>query len=104
MTDDRFEKEVLQSPGLKLVDFWAEWCGPCRILAPTIDSLAQEYSGKVGVHKLDVDANPQTAAKYGIRGIPTVLFFKDGQLVDQVVGAQPKEVFVQKISKFQAAQ
>ena len=100
LTDDGFEKEVLQSSRLSLVDFWAEWCGPCKVLGPAIDSIAHEYADSVGVFKLDVDANPLTPARFQIRGIPTVLFFKDGKLVDQIVGAQPREVFTQTIEKY----
>lgn len=101
ITDSEFEKQVLQSKGLKLVDFWAAWCGPCRAIAPTIESIASEQSDKVGVFKLDVDSNTQTPAKYQIRGIPTVLFFKDGVVVDRIVGAQSKDVFLQTIAKHQ---
>ena len=103
LTDDSFEKEVLSSPGLSLVDFWAEWCGPCKVLGPTIESIAHEYSGSVGVFKMDVDVNPETPARFNIRGIPTVLFFKNGQLVDQIVGTQPKEVFSKTIEKHRGA-
>jgi thioredoxin 1 len=103
LTDDGFEKEVLQSKGLSLVDFWAEWCGPCKVLGPTIDSIAREYADTIKVFKLDVDANPQTPTQFHIRGIPTVLFFKDGKLVDQLVGALPKEIFSKTIQKHQGA-
>jgi thioredoxin 1 len=103
LTDDAFEKEVLQAKGLSMVDFWADWCGPCKLLAPTIDALAREHEGSVQVFKLDVDANPRSAARFGIRGIPTVLFFKDGTLVDQLVGAQPREIFAKTIAKHQSA-
>jgi thioredoxin 1 len=99
LNDGEFEKQILQSKGLKLVDFWAEWCGPCRALAPTIDALADEYKGKLDVFKMDVDANPATPTRFHIRGIPTVILFKDGQVVDQLVGAQPKDAFVASISK-----
>ena len=98
-TDQTFESEVLESPGLSLVDFWAEWCGPCKALSPTIERLASEHAGRLNVFKLDVDANPETPARYGIRGIPTVLFFKDGRLVDQLVGAHPKDTIDQAIAK-----
>lgn len=101
LTDEQFEKEVLQAPGLSLIDFWAEWCGPCKVLGPTIDSIANEYSGSVNVFKMDVDSNQQTPAKFQIRGIPTVLFFKDGKLVDQLVGAHPRETLVKTIAKHQ---
>jgi thioredoxin 1 len=89
-TDAAFDAEVLQSTQPVLVDFWAEWCGPCRQMAPTIDVIASEYSGKVKVGKLDVDSNGQTAMRYGIRGIPTLLLFKGGQVVEQRVGAAGK--------------
>ena len=103
LTDDRFEKEITESKGLSLVDFWADWCGPCHALAPTIESLAEEHSDKISVFKLDVDSNPNTPQKFQIRGIPTVLFFKDGVLVDRLVGAHPKEVFLKTIEKHQGA-
>ena len=89
-TDTNFENDVLKSNVPVLVDFWAEWCGPCRALAPTIDELAKEFAGKVKVVKMNVDENPNTPGKFKIRGIPTLLLFKNGQLVDQLVGAHPK--------------
>lgn len=98
VTDATFQEEVESNSGLTMVDFWAVWCGPCRIVAPVVEQLAGEYGEKgLKVGKLDVDENPQTAARYGIRSIPTVLFFKDGEVVDRVVGAMPKPVFEQKI-------
>ncbi|HSG49211.1 MAG TPA: thioredoxin [Longimicrobiales bacterium] len=98
VTDATFQEEVESNSGLTMVDFWAVWCGPCRIVAPVVEQLAGEYGDKgLKVGKLDVDENPQTAARYGIRSIPTVLFFKDGEVVDRVVGAMPKPVFEQKI-------
>jgi thioredoxin 1 len=103
LTDDGFEKEILESEGLSLVDFWAEWCGPCKTLGPTIESIAEKHVGSVNVFKLDVDANPKTPAQFQIRGIPTVLFFKDGKLVDRLVGAQPEETFLRTIEKYQGA-
>jgi thioredoxin 1 len=103
LSDDGFEKELLQTSGLSLVDFWAEWCGPCKALGPTIESIAEEYAGSVNVFKMDVDANPQTPAKFSIRGIPTVLFFKNGKLVDQLVGNHPRETIVKTIQKHQGA-
>jgi thioredoxin 1 len=90
VTDATFAAEVEQRQGLSLVDFWAEWCGPCRMIAPAVEQLATEYAGKVRIAKLDTDANPRTMAKFGVRGIPALLFFKDGKLVDQVVGAVPR--------------
>jgi thioredoxin 1 len=89
-TDSGFDQDVLQSDKPVLVDFWAEWCGPCRMLGPTIDTLATEYDGKAKVGKLDVDNNQQTAFRYQVRGIPALLLFKGGKVVDQRVGAVPK--------------
>ncbi len=90
VTDADFESEIEKHQGLAVVDFWAEWCGPCRIIAPIVDQLAAEYQGKAKVAKLDVDTNQRTAMKYNVRSIPTVLFFKNGKLVDQVIGAVPR--------------
>ena len=87
VTDADFETEIERHDGLAVVDFWAEWCGPCRIIAPIVEQLAVEYEGKAKVTKMDVDANQRTTMKYNIRSIPTVLFFKNGKLVDQVIGA-----------------
>jgi len=88
--DDQFEVEVLQSDKPVVVDFWATWCGPCIMMAPVIEELATDYDGKAVIAKLDVDANPETAAKYGIRSIPTMVYFKGGEIVDKVVGASGK--------------
>ena len=90
LTDDTFEKEVLQSPDPVLVDFWAPWCGPCRMLAPVVEELAEEYSGKAKIAKLNTDESPNTATKYNISAIPTMLFFKGGQVEKQIVGVQSK--------------
>ncbi|MGE5682422.1 MAG: thioredoxin [Bacillota bacterium] len=96
-TDANFESEVINSDVPVIVDFWATWCGPCRMIAPIIEQLASEYEGKVKVGKLDVDDNQQTAIKYGVRSIPTVLFLKGGKVVDTIIGAVQKPQFVQKI-------
>lgn len=98
-SDDNFETEVLQSDLPVLVDFWAEWCGPCRMLAPTVEAIADEYTGRVKVFKMDVDANPNTPPKFQIRGIPTVILFKGGKVVDQLVGNMPKDAFAQLLNK-----
>lgn len=92
-TDATFDKEVINSEVPVLVDFWAEWCGPCRMMGPTVDQVAKDYTGKVKVGKLDVDSNQGTAARYGIRGIPSLLLFKGGKVVDQKVGAIGKPEF-----------
>ena len=96
-TDDNFEAEVLKSETPVLVDFWAAWCGPCRMIAPIVEELANEYEGKVKVGKLDVDSNQQTAIKFGVRSIPTVLVFKGGELKDTIIGAVSKKAFVDKL-------
>lgn len=90
VTDADFEAEIEQYDGLAVVDFWATWCAPCRLIAPALDQLAQEYAGKAKVAKLDVDTNIKTATRFNVRSIPTILFFKDGKIVDQVIGAVPK--------------
>ena len=96
-TDSNFQNEVLTSDKLTVVDFWAEWCGPCRAIGPVIDELSKEYEGKVNVGKVNVDENPQVSTNYGITSIPAILFIKNGQVVDKLVGAQPKNNFVKKI-------
>lgn len=95
--DDNFEKEVLQSDIPVLVDFWAEWCVPCKMVEPVVDQIAQEYVGKLKIGKVDVDGNPGISMKYGIRSIPTLLIFKNGQPVDQIIGAVPKKNIMQKL-------
>ena len=97
-TDDNFEQEVLKSDKPVIIDFWAIWCGPCRLIAPIIEELANEYEGKVKVGKLDVDSNQQTAIKYGVRSIPTLLIFKDGAVKETIIGAVPKPHIVEKLN------
>jgi len=98
-TDQNLETDVIKNSGLTMVDFWAEWCGPCKALGPTIDALADQYSGRVKVFKLNVDENPDAAQRFRIRGIPTTLFLKNGEIVDQLVGNQPKDSFASTIEK-----
>jgi len=99
ISDNTFDEQVIKGKGLILVDFWAEWCGPCRMVAPILEELAVEYEGQITVTKLNVDDNQGTAARFGIRSIPTVLFFKDGSQVDQVIGAVPKSAFKSKVQQ-----
>ena len=96
-TDNSFPQDVLQNSQPVLVDFWAEWCGPCRAIGPVIEELRKEYDGKVNVGKVNVDVNPQVSMNYGITSIPAILFIKNGEVVDKLVGAQPKANFVKKI-------
>jgi len=95
--DDSFEREVLKSPTPVLVDFWAPWCGPCRAIAPVVEELAREYDGKLKVVKLNVDDNPQTPSRYGVRGIPNLIVFAGGEVKEQIIGAVPKSELVRKI-------
>ena len=97
LTDDSFESDVLTASGPVLVDFWAAWCGPCRMVGPIIEEIATDYEGKAVVGKVDVDANQEFAAKYGVRNIPTVLLFKNGEVVDKQVGVAPKTTYTGKI-------
>ncbi len=97
-TDQNFKSEILDSDKVSLVDFWAAWCGPCQVLGPVIEELAGEFEGKAVIAKLNVDENPNTAAQFGIRSIPTMLVFKNGEIVDQMVGAMPKNMIAEKIN------
>jgi thioredoxin 1 len=99
VTDETFATAVEQSAGLVLVDFWAEWCGPCKMIAPILDQLATEYAGRVTIAKLDVDSNQRTAMKFNVRSIPSLLFFRDGKHVDTVVGLVPKAALAARIQK-----
>ena len=98
VNDDNFDEIVIKSDKPVLVDFWAEWCGPCRMVAPILEEISKEYAGKVLVAKCDVDSSPGVSTKYGIRNIPTILFFKDGKIEDKQVGAVPKSNFVTKLN------
>ncbi len=99
VSDATFEKEVLQSTQPVLVDFWAAWCGPCRALAPVVDQVATQYNGQLRVMKMDVDSNTATPARYGIRGIPALILFKNGQIADNIVGFVPKDTIDKSIAK-----
>jgi thioredoxin 1 len=97
VTEQSFEAEVVQSSVPVLVDFWAAWCGPCRAIAPTVEELAGEYAGKLKVVKVDVDENPDVSGKYGVQSIPTLLVFKNGEVVERLIGAYPKNMLLQKL-------
>src|SRR5262245_47943419 len=101
--DASFEREVLQSPTPVLIDFWAPWCGPCRAIAPVVEELAKEYAGRLKVVKMNVDENPQTPSRYGVRGIPNLILFKGGQVKEQIIGAVPKTQLVKAITSVVAA-
>ena len=98
ITDENFQKEVIKSELPVIIDFWAAWCAPCRMIAPIVEEIALEYDGKLKVGKLDVDNNQETSIKYGVRSIPTLLIFKNGQLKDTIIGAVPKSHIVQRLS------
>ncbi len=99
VTSQNFDLEVLQSKEPVLVDFWAAWCGPCRVIAPSVEEIAKEYSGKLKVVKLDVDENTEVSARYGVQSIPTLLLFKGGQPVERLIGAYPKPMILSKIQR-----
>ena len=99
LTDQTFKQEILENKGISVVDFWAPWCGPCRTVGPVIDELAKEYEEKVKIGKINVDENSQIASQYGVMSIPSVLFFKNGQPVKTMVGAQSKETYKQEIEQ-----
>lgn len=100
LTDLNFENEVLKSDKLVLVDFWAEWCAPCKMIAPIVEEIANEYADRLKVGKLNVDYNPKTAMKYGIMSIPTLMLFQNGRVVEQIVGAMPKRNLLARLEKY----
>jgi thioredoxin 1 len=97
ITDDTFQNEVLDSDQPVLVDFWADWCGPCRMIAPSVEQIAADYDGKIKVGKVDVDDNPAIPGRYGIVGIPTLMLFKNGEVVERITGALPKDAILAKV-------
>ena len=103
VTDNTFDAEVVEAETPVIVDFWAEWCGPCKMIAPIVEELAEEYDGKVLFTKLDIDSNPEVSMKYGIRSIPTLLVFKDGKPVEQIIGAVPKREIHKRVEAVLAA-
>ncbi len=103
LTEDNFEREVLKSEQPVLVDFWADWCAPCHQIAPAIEELAHEFDGSATIAKLNVDEEPELARRYGIRSIPSLLFFRSGEAVDQITGVQPKRVLSEKLTELVAA-
>ena len=99
ITDETFQRDVLGAPGLVLLDCWAPWCGPCRMVGPIMDQLAREANGRYRIAKLNVDENPRTASQFQIQSIPTMLLFKDGKLIDRIIGAQPKQSIAERLAK-----
>ncbi|MBN2062529.1 MAG: thioredoxin [Deltaproteobacteria bacterium] len=99
VSDGTFESEIINSDIPAIVDFWAEWCGPCKMVGPVVEELAEEYKGKIKVAQMDVDQNRETPAKFGIRNIPTLIFFKGGEVINTIIGAQPKSSIEEELKK-----